>query len=253
MIHIYARVSTLEQSGPDKTSITEQLAKCKAVAQLRGPVGKYDLATYSDSGVSGSMLLGRRPAGREMIDAAKPGDLIVAAKLDRMFRSTTDALVMAERWKAQKIGLILCDFGNDPVTESAIGTVLFTVMAAFAQFERTVIRERIGDGIRAKREKGGYNGGNVPFGFSKVGSGAKAVLVKNEMELEHIRAARWHADNPNHGPTDIARMMAEQGMFGRDGKPYRRDVIFRMIQPRTDRPRIKYVAAEIQQGAVPCA
>ena len=57
MLHAYARVSTLTQSGPDKTSIAEQLAKCKAVASLRGSVGKYDFLTHEDSGVSGSVPL----------------------------------------------------------------------------------------------------------------------------------------------------------------------------------------------------
>jgi len=232
MIHIYARVSTIEQSGPNKTSIGEQIAKCKAVAQMRGASSKYDLLVHADAGVSGSELLGRRPAGRPMIDQLQPGDIVVAAKMDRIFRSGVDALTTIERFKRDKIGLILCDMGIDPVADSPVSTLFFSMLASFAQFERERIRERITDGKRAKRARGGHTGGPVPFGYKKVGEGARAVLVKNEVETEHAAAARYHFNHLKRGPTYIAQLLAEEGMLGRDGKPYGRMAVWRMIHKR---------------------
>jgi DNA invertase Pin-like site-specific DNA recombinase len=227
----YARTSTLKQAGPDKTTIAEQLAKCKAIAGLRGSAGKYDFQTYTDAGVSGSIPLHERPAGKELLAAAKSGDVLIAAKLDRMFRSAADACVMIERFKKQKIGLILLDLGAEPVAESAIAQVIFTVMSAFAQLERERIRERIADGKRAKRERGGHTGGPVPYGWRKVGEGTRSVLVRNEAEEEHARAARWFRDQARaRGPTRIAELMSHEGMLGRDGKPYTALAVWRMLK-----------------------
>ncbi len=232
MIYAYARTSTIKQAGPDKTTIEEQLAKCKAIASLRSPVGKYDFQTYIDAGVSGSIALSERPSGKELLARVESGDTIIAAKLDRMFRSAADACVMIERFKKQKISLILCDLSTEPVAESAIANVVFTVMSAFAQLERERIRERVIEGKRAKVAKGGLAGGPVPFGFSKVGDGPKAILVPNEIEQEHMRAVRYYATHTKRKrrPTQIARLMADEGMLGRDGKPYHRATIWKMIR-----------------------
>ena len=232
MLHAYARVSTLTQSGPDKTSIAEQLAKCKTVASLRGSVGKYDFMVHSDEGVSGSVPLLDRPAGKDMLDQLHPGDIVLAAKMDRIFRSGVDALATVERFKKQKIGLILCDMSMEPVAESPAATMFFNMLAAFAQFERERICERIAEGKKAKAAKGGLAGGPVPFGFTKVGEGPKAVLVRNEIEEEHMRAARYYATHAKRKrrPTQIARLMADEGMVGRDGKPYHRATIWKMIR-----------------------
>jgi putative DNA-invertase from lambdoid prophage Rac len=232
MLHAYARVSTLTQSGLDKTSIAEQLAKCKAVASLRGSVGKYDFMTHSDQGVSGSIPLDQRPAGKDMLEQLHPGDVVLASKLDRIFRSGVDALATVERFKKQKIGLILCDIGIEPVADSPVATMFFSMLAAFAQFERERICERICEGKRAKAAKGGLSGGPVPLGFTKVGEGPKAILVPNEIEQEHIRAAKYYATHAKRKsrPTQIARLMADEGMLGRDGKPYHRATIFKMIR-----------------------
>lgn len=232
MLHAYTRVSTLTQSGPDKTSIAEQLAKCKAVAGLRGSVGKYDFMTHEDSGVSGSVPLVDRPAGKDMLDQLHSGDIVIASKMDRIFRSGVDALATVERFKKQKIGLILCDIGIEPVADSPVATMFFSMLAAFAQFERERICERIAEGKKAKSARGGLSGGPVPFGFTKVGEGPKAVLIPNEAEQEHIRAAKYHAvhGKRKRRPTQISRLMADEGMLGRDGKPYHRATIFKMIR-----------------------
>jgi putative DNA-invertase from lambdoid prophage Rac len=231
VICAYARTSTLKQAGPDKTTIAEQLAKCKAIAGLRGSAGKYDFQTYTDAGVSGSTPLSERPGGKDLLAAVKPGDIVIAAKMDRLFRSASDALATIERFKKQKIGLILCDMSVEPVADSPAATMFFNMLAAFAQFERERIRERIADGKRAKRERGGHTGGPVPYGWRKVGEGTRAVLVRNEAEEEHARAARWFRDQARaRGPTRIAELMSHEGMLGRDGKPYTALAVWRMLK-----------------------
>jgi putative DNA-invertase from lambdoid prophage Rac len=227
MLLAYARCSTAKQASEDKTSIAEQLAKCKAVAQLRGPIGKYDYQTYTDV-CSGSTPLSKRPAGEQMMAQVKPKDVILASKMDRIFRSGADALTMIDYFKKNKIGLILCDMGIEPVADSPASTMFFSMLAAFAQFERERICERITEGKRAKRERGGHVGGPTPFGFAKVGVGPKAILVPNELELDHAKEARKLA-SVGRTCSAVARLMAREGMLGRDGQPYDRTAVWRMI------------------------
>ena len=92
MIFSYARVSTTEQAADGTTSIAEQHRKNRALATMRG-VSADNIAEFTDAGVSGSIALSERPSGKEMLDAAKKGDVIVASKMDRLFRSASDALV----------------------------------------------------------------------------------------------------------------------------------------------------------------
>ena len=233
MILAYARTSTAKQATEDKTSIAEQLAKCKTVAQLRGPIGKYDYQTYTDV-ISGSKPLEERPAGKEMLALAKKGDIIIASKMDRIFRSGADALTMVDRFKKQKIGLILCDVGIEPVADSPSAKMFFSLLAVFAEFERERIHERITEGKRAKRSRGGHVGGPVPFGYSKLGVGSKAILVPNNQELDHAKEAKRLA---SVGRTcgAVARLMANEGMLGRDGQPYNRMAVLRMIRLTADK------------------
>ena len=225
----YARTSTLKQAAEDKTTIDEQLARCRTVAQLRGPIGKYDFQTYVDRGVSGSKPLGERPAGKDLLAVAKKGDVIIASKMDRIFRSGSDALAMIERFKKHGIKLILCDMGIEPVADSPVSTLFFSLLSAFAQFERERICERITEGKRAKRDRGGHVGGFVPFGFSKSGTGSRSILVPNEVERDHAVSARRHHAAGRLSYGRIAKLMARDGQLGRDGQPYNRMAIYRMV------------------------
>lgn len=229
MLIAYARTSTLDQAGPNKTSIGEQLDKCKAIAQIRSSAGKYDYQAFTDKGVSGSIPLHKRPGGKELLDAAKKGDCIVAAKMDRIFRSGADALATIERFKKEKIGLILCDLGIEPVAESPVATVIFSVFAAFAQFERERIHERITVGKLGKKARGGHIGGPTPIGYRKIGTGPKSILVRDEAEVEHLRRMRYHASEDNPSCARIAARLAGEGILGRDGKPYNRMTVWRML------------------------
>jgi Resolvase, N terminal domain len=53
-----------------------------------------------------------------MVKALEPGTLVIASKLDRIFRSASDALKMVEEWKRRGIDLVLPDCGTDPVSSN---------------------------------------------------------------------------------------------------------------------------------------
>jgi len=92
----------------------------------------------------------------------QPGDVVIAAKMDRMFRSALDALQTIAEFKRRKIGLWLLHLGND-CSGNGISELIMTVLAAVAQFERGLISERIKDAKRNLRRAGRHQGGGRPF------------------------------------------------------------------------------------------
>ncbi len=207
MIFCYARVSTIEQAADGNASIPDQLRKCKALATMRG-VHSSDCIIFTDKGISGSIPLSLRPAGMEMLQVAKAGDVIVAAKMDRLFRSAIDALQTADDLKRAGIDLVLIDIGTDPVTGNGVGKMFFGIMSCIAEFERDRIRERTEEGRRGKRARRGFMGGGVPIGFKVQGKGRDAQLEEDEREQKAIAWAKQAAED-GHKPSRIARYLSK--------------------------------------------
>lgn len=187
-VYGYTRVSTLGQV--EGSSLEEQERKIMAVAQYHGMLVN-DL--FREEGVSGGISLSLRPVGYKLLARLKSGDTVIAAKLDRMFRSAQDALVTAERWSEQGINLIVADISTDPVSGNGMGKLFFTMLAAMAEFEKSRIAERILAGKTAKKERGGYMGGRRPFGYYIAGTGKDATLMPHPEEypvIEYILSCR---------------------------------------------------------------
>ena len=218
MYHIYARVSGAEQARDDAVSIPEQIRKGRATAQLHG-ASKFDVVEWIDAGVSGTIPLIERPNGRKMWESADMGDIVVAAKLDRLFRSSSDALNMLGEFRDNKIGVILIDMGTTPVEDSPVSKLFFTMLAAIADFEREVINQRCRDGLIGKRNRGGAVGGTAPYGFDKVGIGQNSMFVANaqEMEVVNFIMRRWERKRTQ---TEILVSLNKEGYLNRAGKPF---------------------------------
>ena len=230
MLLLYQRVSSSEQAAEDKSSLEIQERVGRGYAMAKG-FSKFDVACYCDPGVSATIPLRQRPAGKQMLDDAKPGDFIFASKLDRMFRSAADALNMSEILKEKGIKLVLFDIGSDPVAESALGQFFFTIVAAIAQLERTVIKERLLGGKKAKKAKGGHIGGKTPYGFRVVGSGREARLEMVEDEQRVIEAVReLMRDRPYLPVGFTTRSLTEQGLMSRSGKPFWPQQVSRIME-----------------------
>lgn len=129
----YLRVSTQEQR-PDR-QIDGLAAICDALH-----IEKLSAADTN------------RPVYRHVIDLLAPGDTLVVWDLDRAFRSTVDAVTEAEKLLARNVGLQIVSLQVDTSTET--GMLVYTVMAAFAEYERRVISRRTREGLAAARRRG---------------------------------------------------------------------------------------------------
>ena len=153
----YCRVSTDQQRDSGISLDEQQPARCIEN-------GWHLERVYVDAGVSGSTPLSRRPEGAKLLRAVQPSAVVIAAKMDRMFRSALDALQTIADLKRRKIGLWLLDLGND-CSGNGISELIMTVLAAVVQFERGLISERIKDAKRNLRRQGRHQGGVRPFGW----------------------------------------------------------------------------------------
>jgi DNA invertase Pin-like site-specific DNA recombinase len=125
----YARVSTQDQ---DLSGQLEALKRAGVTKIYREKV----------SGVRAD-----RPELAKLMAGLKAGDVVVVTKLDRLGRSTRELLDLIDR--IGKAGASFRSLG-DPLwdTSTSQGRLLSTLLAAIAEFERDLIRERTGDGRR---------------------------------------------------------------------------------------------------------
>lgn len=193
MVYGYTRVSTAEQAKAGD-SLDTQRKQIEAWALLKG----WAVAeTYIEAGVSGSVPMAERPEGRRLLARLNKGDVVITPKLDRMFRSASDALGTLEEMKEDGIALHMIDLGGD-VTGNGIGKLTFTILAAVAENERERIRERIRDVKRHLAAEGIYSGGKVPFGYRVEGKGSKGARLVEDADaqavlarMKHLRLTGW--------------------------------------------------------------
>jgi DNA invertase Pin-like site-specific DNA recombinase len=103
-----------------------------------------------------------RPQFDRALAALVDGDTLVITILDRLGRSTQNMLAFADALRARGAGLRVLNLGDGDVdTSTPMGSMLFTVMAALAQMEHEIKRERVTDSIRKRREAGLDLGGRL--------------------------------------------------------------------------------------------
>lgn len=218
----YCRCSTDEQAKG--TTLEEQERIIRGIAMTRGI---DDIRIYRDPGVSGATPIEQRPEGGKLLALMKKGDIVCAAKLDRMFRSASDALLTAEKMKAAGVDLILFDVGADAVTQNGMAKCFFTMASAFAELERSRISERMADGRAAKKRKAGHIGGYAPYGFRKRGSGREAILVPDCDEQTLVQLARKLA--ADRSPMQVTREINKRGYRTRAGTFFQLTQVQRML------------------------
>ena len=216
MILGYARVSSTDQAKDDRSSLQTQTDVIEGFARTRG-ADKFDLQIYTDAGVSGAIKLAERAAGRDLLADMKPGDTVIASKLDRMFRSASDAIDMFEVFKSRGVDLVLYDISNEPVS-SGVGKLIMTILAAVADMERVRIKERTMEGRKAAKAKGRVVG-NVPFGYKKTGTGGESYLVPDTKEQKAWKIMKELHRN-GRGYADIAMDLYGKGLLSRAGTAF---------------------------------
>ncbi|CAJ0809115.1 hypothetical protein LMG19083_04848 [Ralstonia psammae] len=131
----YARVSTEEQC------LDLQLTALKSAGCDR---------ILSDHGASGARF--DRPGLKEALDLAQDGDTVLVWRLDRLGRSLSDLVQVVGGLGTRGVEFVSLTESID--TRSSTGMLMFHMIAALAQFERSLISERTRAGMAAARTRG---------------------------------------------------------------------------------------------------
>ena len=109
---------------------------------------------YVDNGVSGAKGRDRRPEFDRMLKDAtrRKFDVLMAWSVDRLGRSLQDLVSFLDEIRANGVDLYLHVQGVDTTTPA--GRALFQMLGVFAEFERSIIQERIHAGLARARTKG---------------------------------------------------------------------------------------------------
>src|SRR5260221_6118270 len=144
-VAIYARVSTTN-NGQDPTMQTREL---REYVERRG----WTVAgEYVDVGISGSKE--KRPELDRLMSGAhrRRFDCVVVWKFDRFAQSVSHLLRALENFRA--LGIEFVSFSEQMDTSTPAGKMVFTVLGAVAELERSLIVERVKAGLRNARAKG---------------------------------------------------------------------------------------------------
>ena len=135
-----------------------------------------------EAGVSGGSEFQERPEGSKLFQILTEGDMVVFPKLDRAFRNTRNALNVLHELKARGVSVHFIDLGGD-VTGNGVGAIVFTILSAFATFERERIAARIREVKQLKKAQGKFTGGKRAFGYDVV----DGIKIPREDEQKVIR------------------------------------------------------------------
>jgi DNA invertase Pin-like site-specific DNA recombinase len=140
---IYSRVSSMDQHPEMQEDELVEYVKRRGWSLYR---------KYSDKGVSGT--LERRPALDALLEDCrrKKIDLVVVWKFDRFARSLKQLLNSLELFRTLGIGFVSCTEAID--TSLPHGEMLFQIIGAIAQWERSLIVERVKAGLQHARNQG---------------------------------------------------------------------------------------------------
>lgn len=126
-----------------------------------------------------------RPVFNELLGKLEKGDTLVVTKLDRFARSAKDALNVIDDLKERGIRVHILNMGI--VENTPTGNLLFTVMSAFAQFERDMIVERTQSGKAIARQREDFKEGRPKKYAKKQLEHALSLLNKHSYkEVETI-------------------------------------------------------------------
>lgn len=141
-----------------------------------------------------------RPQLQELMQYARRGDTVHVHSLDRLGRNMDDLRILVKQFAEQGI-TVRFEKENlifSPDTSNPMNTLLFNVMASFAEFERELIRERQREGVQIAKSKGLYKGRKremteerVQEIHARVAAGESKAQIAKAMEISRDTLYRY--------------------------------------------------------------
>lgn len=227
-VYGYARAST------DKQTLTIEAQEEK----IRSYCKAKDLALagfFTDADTTSRIPLKDRKCGQELITGIKEGKVkaVVFAKLDRAFRNVVECLSMLDDWMNLGVSVHIMDLGVD--TSTPQGRFFLTVVAAFAERERSLISERTSSAMKSAQSNGKRVSKHPPYGYEMdpnteydEKTGLYSGIRKQEKEQAIISdIASFHSEGL--GYSEIARKLNERNSRQRNGKAWSRQMVWKIL------------------------
>ena len=172
---LYTRVSTLDQH-PET-----QLLELRAMAKQRG---LEVVNEYTDLGVSGARV--KRPGLDQLLADARSAkvDVVAVWAIDRMARSVSHFLEVLDELNHLNVEFVSLRENID--TEGPLGRAIVVIIAAIAELERSLIRERVRAGMRRAKLEG------RKLGRPRVEIDTKQILLDRAHGMSLSRIASAH-------------------------------------------------------------
>lgn len=181
----YARVSTRDQN-------------LNVQVELLRKAGCYDI--YSDHGKSGATMV--RPELEACLRALQPGNTLVVVKLDRLGRTVRGLVELLDSLNERGVMFRSLTEGIDTTTPS--GRLMFNIIAAVAEMERELIRERTRAGLAAAVGKSGRPSRLQPHD----------VVEARRLRQQEERSLDWIAKKFKVSKSTIIRALRTDGLAG---------------------------------------
>lgn len=211
----YARVSTTEQAQYG-LSLDAQTVRLRDAAPAYG----YMLDSVVLDSVSGGVAPEKRPGMVEALGRLRSGgaQCLVVTKLDRLSRRTLDSLRLIELAERERWQVISLSEQLDTATPG--GRFTTTILAAFAEMERSQISERTRAGMEQVRREGRARSRFIPFGYRVEGepdrvtlaAGDRGRLIPHEQERKLLQLMLRRAE-AGDGPWAIASWLNRQSVL----------------------------------------
>lgn len=183
-VAIYTRVST------DKQTHDSQLNELRDYCQRRGWANATE---YADV-ISGAKF-SRQGLDRLMAEVRRGKlDLVVCFKLDRLGRSLAHLAQIVAELTAHRVALVCPSQGIDTSTGNPASQLQLNILMAIAEFERSIIQERVAAGIRAAKANGTKLGRpeclskhqGAVMALIKQGKGVRAIARKLSLPVTSV-------------------------------------------------------------------
>jgi DNA invertase Pin-like site-specific DNA recombinase len=178
----YARVSKIDQQDTRAQVQELKRAGCKRIFHESASGGRWD-----------------RPELHRALDQLRRGDVLVVWKLDRLSRSLKDLLHILEKITEAKAGFRSLTEAIDTTTSA--GRMMLQMLGAFAEFERSMVRERTRLGLQAARERGKVGGRQPKLTSHQRLEAIRMVTTGAKSAAEVARLFRVHRSS-------ISRLLA---------------------------------------------
>ncbi len=227
----YTRISTDEERQPNSLEAQRVRLDAFVTSQPDWQIGRR----YEDQ-FTGTVI--DRPALMRLLKDARLGrfDVLLVYRVDRLARSIRGLAQIID--ELDQAGVIFRSATEPFDTGTPAGRMMVQMLGVFAEFERALIVERITAGLERKAARGGWCGGQRPYGLNIAAD--RDSLERNPTEAPLVPVIFERYVNQKAGSSALATWLNEQGYRTKNGRLWSSASVITVLRNRTYLGEIYY-------------